>query len=296
MKTTKPVLSIYVLICLIIPAFCPGQIKLTVSPNFLDLLEKVPYVTEKAIAKEIRYIYASAKDLEDKKKPEEPFVVTNEEKEYQPQTTPGTEWNDLLESQAQAIDRSHQDFMDKYEDQLTLTEMEGYMAMNQSVQTSIAALQTYLSVMGALSSLAVAWAEKDAGRLVDWTQEKTKCIGQEAKEGSILHLEIMWLVKGRSFKFHSESDIRVTATLETGDGRWITSKQMLQMWVDTKKVTVSPDNSIPYHENLTDEDKDDLDPLIKKSGILTLQAILINAAVEDLDMRLKALEEIGREE
>jgi len=284
-----------VLLFFLLPGILWAQIKHTVSPIFLDLLDKLPYVTEKPLAREIRYIYASAKDLEDKKKPEEPFVVTNEQNGYERNNTPGTDWNNLLESQAQSIDQSHQDFLDKYEDQMTVSDMEGYMAAKRSVQTSIAALQTYLSVMGALSSMAVAWAEKDAGRLVDWTQERTKCIGPEAPEGSILHLEIMWLVKGRSFKFHSESDIRVTATLETGDGRWITTEKILQMWVDTKKVTVSPENSIPYFDNFSEEDKEDLDPLIKKSGILTMQAILINAAVEDLDLRLKALEEVGGE-
>ena len=291
MHIQKAILSLSLgVIIVLFPDIIHAQLKTSASTNFPALIKKLPNEVDRPLAREIRYTYGSALELQGKKKKtKDPFVVTNEEDGYERKTTTGTEWNDFLNYQAESLDQSHKDFLDKYEEQLSVEAMEGYMAINRSVQTSIAALQTYLAVMGALSSLAVAWAEKDASSLVSWTETTTKCIGNEAPEGSVLHLEVMWLVKGQSFKFHSENDLWVIATLETGDGRWITSQQTMQMWVDTKKKKVSPENRVPLHDSIPDEKRELLDPLYKRNGILPLQAILVNAAVQDLDLRLEAL-------
>ncbi|MCZ6519981.1 MAG: hypothetical protein O6848_00615 [Bacteroidetes bacterium] len=287
MTIHKTILS---LIIFLLPLISQAQLKISASTNFPALIKKLPNEVDRPLAREIRYTYGSALELQGKKKKtKDPFVVTNEQDHYERKTTPGTDWNYYFKYQAKSMDQSHIDFLDKYEDQLSVEAMEGYMAIKRSVQTSIAALQTYLAVMGALSSLAVAWAEKDASTLVSWTETTTKCIGNEAPVGSVLHLEVMWLVKGQSFKFHSENDLWVTATLETGDGRWVTSRQIMQMWVDTKKKKVSPENTVPLHESIPDEKKELLDPLYKRNGILPLQAILVNAAVQDLELRLEAL-------
>ena len=181
MTIHKTILS---LIIFLLPLISQAQLKISASTNFPALIKKLPNEVDRPLAREIRYTYGSALELQGKKKKtKDPFVVTNEEDGYERQTTSGTEWTDFLNYQAESLDQSHKDFLDKYEDQLSVEAMESYMVINHSVQTSIAALQTYLAVMGALSSLAVAWAEKDASTLVSWTEITTKCIGNEAPEG-----------------------------------------------------------------------------------------------------------------
>ena len=271
-----------------LPCIGVAQIKRSVSTNFPSLLEKLPYQTNKPLAREIRYTYASALDLLGKKKPKDPFVVSNEKEGYERQTTTGTDWNRYLNQQAKSMDQSNRDFLDKYESGMSPETMESHLAMNRSIQTSIGTLQAYLSIMGGLSALAVNWANKEAMALASWTETTTKCIGDEAPEGSVLHLEVMWLVKGRSFKFHSENDIWVIATLETGDERWISTKQIMQMWVDTKKTKVSPEGALPFNylEDISEEHRELLAPLAKKHGILPFHGMLVNAAVEDLRLHL----------
>jgi len=287
MSIQKAILSF---IIFLLPLVSQAQLKTSMSTNFPAQIKKLPNEVTRPLAREIRYTYGSALELQGKKKKaKDPFMVTNEEDNYERQTTPGTEWNDYFKYQAESLNQSHKDFLEKYENQLTLEATESYMIINQSIQTSMTALHTYAAVMGALSSMAIATAEKNASTLVSWTETITKCIGNEAPEGSVLHLEVMWLVKGQSFKFHSENDLWVIATLETGDGRWLTSRQIMQMWVDTKKKKVSPEKTVPLHESIPDEKRELLDPLYKRNGILPLQAILVNAAVQDLDLRLEAL-------
>ena len=285
---------IVVVLVLLFPGTGYGALKRSVSENFPALLEKLPYEAERPFAREIRYIYASALELKGKAK--DPFVVTNEPEGYEKRTTPRTDWSSILDQQAfdqqaQSMDQSNRAFLDKYDDRMSVEETESYLAMNRSVQTSIAALQTYFAVMDGLAAFARASAHKEANSLVSWTESTTKCIGDEAPEGSILHLEIMWLTKGQSFKLHSASDISVIATLETGDGRMISSYQIMQKWIDTKKTIVSPEGALLMYETIPEEKKKLLSPLLEKHGILPLEAVLINAAIEDLYLRLEALED-----
>lgn len=77
-------------------------------------------------------------------------------------------------------------------------------------------------------------------------------------------------------------------------GRWVTSRQIMQMWVDTKKKKVSPEDTVPLHESIPDEKRELLNPLYKRNGIVPLQAILVNAAVQDLERRLEALTVLRR--
>ena len=260
------------------------------SPNVTALMEKLPFVAGQPIAREIRYIYSSVSELNGKMG--DPFYVTNEDENYKRQPTPGTSWDEIPNDQLDAFSRSGRDWIKENEASWSATEMEGYMAFQQSMDRSMSALHTYFSVMSSLSALAYGWAEKDAGRLTTWTANTTKCIGDAAPQGSILHLEIMHVITGEKFKFHSANDFIVIATLES-NGKMISSTRAMQMWINTKKKRVSPANMVPmYHENASQEVLEILKP-VTKNGFLPRHAMLINAAVEDIYNRLIVLGEIS---
>ena len=261
------------------------------SPNIETLLKKLPFVADRPIARETRYIYSSVLEL--KKKVFDPFYVTNEDRGYVRKTTPGTSWNDIADVQLESISKSGREWIKKNESNWSATEMEGYMAFQQSMENSISTMQTYFAAMDALSALAYSWARKDAERLSEWTASVTKCISPEAPEGSILHLDIMRFTKGERFKFHSSNDFIVIATLESFDGKMISSTRAMQMWRNTKKKIVAPENAIPIFEFSAAEEKMDILEPVSKDTFIARHALLINAAVEDLYMRLEALDESG---
>jgi len=74
----------------------------------------------------------------------------------------------------------------------------------------------------------------------------------------------------------------------------ITSRQVMQKWIDTKKKTVSPADALPMYESIPEDKKELLSPFLEEHGVLPLEAVLINAAVEDLYLRMEVLDELGR--
>ena len=74
--TPQRIVQAACLLVLLSPGSSHGAPRLSVSRNFLALLEKLPYVAERPLAREMRYTYALAHDV--KGLAEDPLVVTDE--------------------------------------------------------------------------------------------------------------------------------------------------------------------------------------------------------------------------
>ncbi|MEM7234146.1 MAG: hypothetical protein AAF517_18355 [Planctomycetota bacterium] len=95
---------------------------------------------------------------------------------------------------------------------------ESSLAMQRTMSTSIGALNIYMGTMSALSGLANMWHQQTGQQLSAHLQTQTGCIGEEAPEGTVLHLYVSELTHGKSFTLTSRSEIVVRAVLEDANG------------------------------------------------------------------------------
>jgi hypothetical protein len=269
---------------LLFPAVIFGQnIERFDSPNVISLLDRLPYEAPYPMAREIRYIYSSVLEL--KKKKFEPYLVTNERPEYFEITKQGVT-DQVLQSQYSAFQSQGKSWISKNQDRWSATELQGYTSFQRSMESSMATMHTYYAMMGALSGLAYSWTKKEAESLSNWASSVTKCTGESAPEGSILHLNMMRLTKGERFKFHSANDFVLTATLEKPDSTFVICTQVMQFWVNTKNEKVAPEESVPFLESTASEEKLEILKPAATNGFTHRFALLLNAVIEDLYVKL----------
>jgi hypothetical protein len=128
---------------------------------------------------------------------------------------------------------------------------------------------------------------KEAQKLSDWTASITHCVGSDAPEGSILHVNMMRLTKGERFKFHSANDFLLTATLMHGDSVIAISTQAMQFWVNTKRAIVAPEDAVPYYESTATEEQLKLLEPVAINGFTHRFALLFNYVVKDIYAQLE---------
>jgi hypothetical protein len=254
------------------------------SPNVTELLERLPFEAPYPIAREIRYIYSSVLEL--KKKEFDPFIVTNERPQYFELTKTGVIGEQTLQSQYSAFQAQGRTWINRNQDNWSASELQGYTSFQNSMESSMATMHSYYAVMGAMSGLAYSWTRNEAESLSTWARAVTKCSGESAPKGSVLHLNMMRLTKGERFKFHSANDFVLTATLERPDSTFVICTQVMQAWVNTKKEKVSPEEAVPFFESTAQEDKLELLKPTATNNFTHRFALLLNAAIEDIYAKL----------
>lgn len=255
-------------------------LKIFDSPNTQTFVDNLPFVADYPIAREIRYTYGSVLEL--KRKEFDPYIVTNEDSDYFEVSEQGIS-GQVLNSQYQAFRDQGRSWIDKNADKWSASELRGYTSFQNKMENTMSAVHSYYAIMGALASLGNALIKKEAQSLTDWAASVTRCIGSEAPEGSILHLNMIRLTKGERFKFHSSNDFIVTVTLERGDGTILVNTQVMQLWRNTKKRIVAPESAIPYFERTISEEKLNLisKPLVQNNFTHRF-ALLINTGIKEL--------------
>ncbi len=119
--------------------------------------------------------------------------------------------------------------------ELAVSQAETQLAMNQ-ISAAGNMLSTYVSVMSALAVAGQALMDRDAARLANWTATSTGAIGDEAPEGSILHLDFIQVLQGERFGTTSRVEFFATAILDDGNGTVFRSDRSYELF------TYNPDD------------------------------------------------------
>jgi len=103
------------------------------------------------------------------------------------------------------------------------------LGLSKSIDQSVALMNVSIATADALRGWAKVEHEKDARALIDWVTRNTGAVGESAPEGSVLYLDFVRVLEGKSFQFASESDLIVTATLEQPGREAIRSRRAIQL-------------------------------------------------------------------
>lgn len=286
-------LSAALLAALFLLPGCSGLTQ-SLSPNYPELLAKVPFKADRPIAREIRYIYFSVTEINEN--PGKPIVATNLDPaggtaaspaRIAPPPTPGTKWSEVTSEQARQASKKGEHKWAADLHGVATAQAETEIAMDNMVNGVNTAFNIYFATAQAFQAAAQAFQDSGGQKLHDWAVEKTGAIGNAAPPGSVLYLDIKDITHITRFDMDSKWDSVVTATLVDGKGRIIASSQGLELHTHSGKDTKPPPGFVML-EKLPQE-KSAQFPSVNSIPYGFLKATLINGAVADLYKRLEAL-------
>lgn len=278
---------------LFVTAGC-GNITQSVSPHYPEMIAAVPFKADRPIAREIKYVYFSVSEVNEKRG--RPLMATNYVQS--PEGSPGTGTAGLPPAVAEGA------LSDQYSEQareamnkgdhlkaeiysgLAVSSLETEMAMANMVNNVHTVFNVYFSAMDTFALLAQHWQDEGGQNLHDWTVESTGAIGDAAPPGSVLHLSIMDVAKIRRFDLDSRWDFVVTATLVDGRGRTVSTAQGVEIYTHSGDDTKPPPGFVPMIKYVPAEDR--RFDTVRNTGWGFLSATLINAAVADIYAKLGA--------
>lgn len=288
---------------LILPLTACGYTQ-SVSPVYPTYVEQLPFTAERPVARELRYTYQQRTDLGGKEgtpigtaDPVTKQLLRQGEEIPLVSATPAPnqDWGDhYTELANQAQDRGDTDSALMYRE-LAVSQAETQIAMNR-IAGAGTMFNTYMSVMSSLGAVGLALFESGADRVAAWTEFNTRAIGDEAPEGSILHLDFVHIVHGRRFRGTSRMEFFVTALLDDGRGNTYRSDRSVELY--TYKPDSPPDflpaDALPLEIPIGTPQPEESLSGIGDDPFLRMMAILARSAVANLYTQVNVRERGGR--
>jgi hypothetical protein len=289
------------LLCLLLTGIslsgCSG-ITQYVSVEHPKMIDEIPFRADYPIAREIRYFLYDNIVMNDKRG--RPLIATNEVdiKGGKPGTftpidipsaSPGTNWSDIYARKTTDARSAGRHDKVRFYSSLSQSHLEVEMAMNNMVNNVSTMFSIYSGTMQILGIVAQAWLESTAAELAKWTAETTRCVGDSAPEGSILHLEIFKVLYGKKWNLDSRIDFIVTATLEDGKGAVIKSVRNLGLltYGKGKDNADAGEGFVLLNRETYSTDRLSMMESLKNHAWGIQYAVLINSAIADLYARIE---------
>ena len=287
-----------------IPLFAGCGLTQVLSPTYTGYVEGLPFRAERPIARELRYTYQQRTDLGGKEG--EPIGsaddITKETLErgepialLSAQPAQVENWGDHYSGLANAAQARGDNGSALMYRELAVSQAETQVAMNR-ISSAGNMFSTYVSVMQSLGAVGQALLEADAARLANWTATSTGAVGDEAPEGSLLHLDFLRVVHGERYGITSRMEYFATALFDDGKGNVYRSDRSFELFTykPDQPPEDLPSDAVRLLKPPGGPDRHEYLGNVGKDALLSLHAILANAAVENLYTQL-ALAESGRE-
>lgn len=286
-----------------VPLFAGCGITQAISPAYTSYVEELPFRAERPIARELRYTYQQRNDLGGKEgepagsadditkealKRGEPIALLS--------VQPGQaeNWGDHysgLANVAQARGDNGSALMYR---ELAVSQAETQVAMNR-ISAAGNMFSTYVSVIQALGALGQALINADAARVANWAATSTGAVGDEAPEGSILHLDFLKVLHAVSWGVTSRWEFFATAYLDDGSGNVYRSDRSFNLFTykPAKPPEDLPSDAVPLLKPPGGSDRHESLGEVGKDALLSLHAILANAAIANLYKQLSLADSRG---
>jgi hypothetical protein len=288
-------------LCIIIALFtfnfagC-ASLKSSVSPNFHDYVNELPFQSQTPIARELRYVVAHTLEVDGELK--NPVLTSNipdmrnrRSVAYVATTQTsksGTRWSEIYAEKAQAARAAGNSSDAQFFSQLSISNRKVEIAMNDMINGVNGVFSTFNAVASAISVYTQASMDATGRAIYDWTINHTGSIGDEAPEHSVLYLDIKYVNHGESFELSSMSDFVVRATLIDGKGNIIRSNRAIQVYTNSGNPDKTPAEFVPMKGSFDENKKVHVRELLDHAWG-TYHGILINAAIADLYRRMEVL-------
>ena len=231
----QPVKILIVVFVLLVTQGCVS-IQRYVSHDYTAVVDQLNFAPDKPIAREIKFIFASGNIVSGIGGNTNFLIATNLESKQQindrgqlyiKEKYPSVSDEDFVDTSQlsniiNATDSSlaapGRAAQAKLSSGNSLSINEAAAAQNrefaEAMDSSIDMMNASLALMQSLENWVKSSHEADGYALVNWVRDNTGAVGSVAPEGSVLHLDFIRVLKGRSFNLSSKSEIIVSAYLE----------------------------------------------------------------------------------
>ncbi len=276
-----------------------------VSPSFTKLIDDMPFKAEYPIAREIGITYSYTQELDGKLS--DPAICSNEKNQpgntenssttpwyNMPQPTSTTKWSEIYDQKATDA-RFRGDFSNaKFYSQSAANSLEVEIAMENMVNNVNTAFATYNATVEVLRVISDAIMKNKINKTQEWIINTNGCIGDTAPEGSILHLDMKWILHGNKFQLDSKNLFVVTAVLEDGKGNNVQSVKSFELYAYKENKPADSSEFISFTQDTIPAEKQAAYEPMKKLVCGQEHVLLVNSAIADLYTRIIALKEMKK--